>query len=387
MKLLIASLILSLAIQDYTERSVTAYPSPSEPAVTDSIIPFDSISHITIGAVGDLMCHSTQYNYARTGVDSFDFDPCFTYVRPLLESPDLMIGNLETTLAGTRIPYSGYPQFNTPDDFAASLARNGFDMLVTANNHSNDTGTKGIFRTLEVLDSIGLLHTGTFATKDERDEIVIQRIEGISLAVLAYTFSTNGLELPADKPWLVNPIDSALIASDIRKARDKGAEIVITFFHYGNEYQREPDGFQRMVAGWAAKHGADIILGSHPHVVQPAERFLTKGATLDTGFVAWSLGNLISNQPMDYTDEGLIIHLNLSKNHTTGRISLTDCSYYPTWVYRGTDPRDKMHRVIPVPFDGLSEHTVLQQFSKEMTHASAHTDMQMQALSGMILDW
>ncbi len=385
MKLLIASLILSLAIQDYTGRSIVI--DLQAPVVSDSIYVQDSISSITNGAVGDLMCHSTQYNYARTGHNTFNFDPCFTFVKDLLESPDLMIGNLETTLAGERIHYSGYPQFNTPDDFAASLARNGFDMLVTANNHSNDTGTKGIVRTLDVLDSLDLMHTGTYASEDERDEIVIHTIEGISLAVLAYTYSTNGLELPADKPWLVNPIDSGLIASDIGKARDNGAEIVVTFFHFGNEYQREPDAYQRRVAGWAAEEGADIILGSHPHVVQPAEWFLTTGATLDTGFIAWSLGNFISNQPMDYTDEGLIVHLTLTKNHSTGKITLSDCSYYPTWVYRGTDSKDKIHRVIPVPFDGAAEHNVLQQFSKEMTEASAHTDSQMQALSGMVLDW
>ncbi len=316
--------------------------------IPEKSISDDSIVHVTISAVGDLMCHSTQYNYARIEDDSFNFLPCYEYVMPYLQSPDLLIGNLETTLAGNTIPYSGYPQFNTPDDYAIALKQAGFDLIVTANNHSNDTGEKGILRTIQMLDSLQLHHTGTYISQADRDSMRIININGIKLAIIAYTFSTNGLQITPGKAWLVNYMDSLLIKSDIQLSRSRGAELVLIFYHYGEEYKRMPTTYQQNFVNHAIDCGADIIIGSHPHVIQPAAFYKTKNATLDSGFVAYSLGNFFSNQSDEFTDEGIILNLHLSKNLNSDKIKIESADYVPTWVYRGKNEAKKLHVIFPV---------------------------------------
>ncbi|MBC8173736.1 MAG: CapA family protein [Chitinophagales bacterium] len=308
----------------------------------------DSITHITISAVGDLMCHSSQYKYTHVEADSFDFLPSFEKVLPWLQKPDLLAGNLETTLAGTKIPYSGYPRFNTPDDYAEALKKAGFDFIITANNHSNDTGEKGILRTIQILKENNLSQTGTFTSQKDRDSIRILDVKGIKIGMIAFTYSTNGIDITPGKPWLVNYCDSALIKNDIFLAREAGAEIVVVFYHFGNEYERIPGPYQNNFVNWAIENGADIIIGSHPHVIQPVNFFKTRSATLDTGFVAYSLGNFISNQRDNFADEGIIINVHISKNMHTKQIKIDYVDYVPTWVYRGVNPEKKLHIIFPV---------------------------------------
>lgn len=316
--------------------------------VKKEILKPDSIITIQLSAVGDLMCHSTMYNYARVSTDSFNFIPCYQYIAPYLQSADFLIGNLETTFGGAQIPYSGYPRFNTPDDYLKGITYSGFDFLVTANNHSNDTDEKGILRTISQLDKNNISHTGTFVSQKDRDSIRIQNINGIKIGILSYTYSTNGIDITPGKPWLVNYIDSALIKKDITLARASGAELVLVFFHFGNEYERMPSEYQKNYVQWCKENGADIILGSHPHVLQPAQFFKTQNATLDTGFIAWSMGNFFSNQKDNFTDEGIIFNLYFQKNINTGKIKLLNANYIPTWVYRGVNSEKKLHVIFPV---------------------------------------
>lgn len=335
----------------------------------------DSIIHVQISSVGDLMCHNTQSGYARISPDSFDFNPSFEFIKKYLQQADLMLGNLETTLGGRSIPYSGYPRFNSPDAYAVAVANAGFDFLATANNHSNDTDEKGILRTIRILDSLGLGHTGTYTSQADRDSIRICNVNGIHIAILAYTFSTNGIDITPGKNWLVNYCDSALIKNDISAARSEGAELVITFFHFGEEYQRSPSAYQESFANWAISCGSDIILGSHPHVIEPATFFRTQKATLDSGFLAYSMGNFISNQKDNYTDEGIILNMFLSKNLNTGKIKLDSVTYVPTWVYRGINSERKMHIVFPVlNYEQYSNLPFISNVEmQEMKFAQAHT--------------
>ncbi len=307
----------------------------------------DSIIHIEISAVGDLMCHSTQYNYARIDGDSFNFFPSFEKVLPYLQQSDLMMGNLETTLAGTSIPYSGYPQFNSPDAYAEALKKAGFDFIFTSNNHSNDTGEKGILRTIEQLDKYNLHHAGTYRSREDRDSIRILNIKGLNICLLSYTFSTNGLNLPADKNYLVNYCDSSLIKKDILTAREKECDLVLVYFHFGDEYERSPNLYQKNYVDWTIRCGADIILGSHPHVIQPVNFYKTQNATLDTGFVAYSLGNFLSNQKDEFTDEGIILKIHLAYTLSDKKIWIEKVEYIPTWVYRGTNAEKKLHIIFP----------------------------------------
>ena len=346
----------------------------------DSIPNNDTLVQFTISSVGDMMCHSTQFNYAKVAEDSFHFEPCFEYILPWLQQPDLLMGNLETTLAGDKQAYSGYPYFNTPDDYVVALKNIGFDFIITANNHSNDTGEKGIYRTLKVLDELGLPTSGTYTSQKDRDSIRIVDVKGIKVAILAYTYSTNGNPLAEGKPWLVNLCDSALINSDIQQSRSKGAELVVVFYHFGEEYQRLPSTYQKNFVDHAVQCGADLVLGSHPHVLQPAAFFKGVNSTLDTGFVAYSMGNFISNQQDEYTEEGVIFNMHLEKNTITNKIRLTSVDYLPTWVYKGKNEAKKLHMVFPAlqANDTLLPEFVQTDYTDEVEKAIKHTTATMQ---------
>lgn len=302
---------------------------------------------IRITAVGDLMCHSPQFKYAMIGKDQYDFRPWFEYVKPLLESADFTIGNIETTFSGGRKAYAGYPSFNSPVAYLEALKDAGFDFLVSANNHTMDTGEKGVQSTIKALDKLGFGRTGSYTSKADRDSIRVVDIEGITMAIVNYTYGMNGYKCPEGKPWMVNLIDSTLVKADIAAAKALNTDLVCVFYHYGKEYIHEPDAFQKECVNIAKRSGADLILGAHPHVVQPIEYFATQGGNIDTGIVVYSMGNFISNQGQRYRDAGIIVNLELTKDLQTDKVSLSDVSYLPTWVFRGNQPNRKPHGIIP----------------------------------------
>ena len=306
----------------------------------------DSISTATITIVGDLMCHSVQINYAYVEKDSFDFNGVFSEVKEHLSSANFTIGNLETVLAGKEKGYSGYPFFNAPDDFLEAIYGAGFDLLVTANNHALDQGIDGVDRTIEKMDEFGLDHTGNYLSQNDRDSIRIYNINGIHLAVIAYSYGTNGVLIPSGENYVINLIDFNLIEEDINKAKYEGADIVLVFYHFGEEYEREPNIYQRDVIDHTIKAGADIIIGSHPHVVQPVNYFKTNGGSLDTGFVAYSLGNFISNQRWRFSDAGVILNISISKDLKRDSVYLSNVSYIPTWVFKGNTKKGKEYIIL-----------------------------------------
>lgn len=307
----------------------------------------DSVVSVHIAAVGDLMCHAPQFTNAKVGADTFDFRPCFAEIKSALEHADFTIGNLETVLGGKELGYKGYPNFNTPDDYLDALKLAGFDFLVTANNHSLDQGEKGVLRTLDKLDEYGIPHTGTHRSQQDRDSVRVVDVKGIKIAIVNFTYGMNGYKCPAGKDWMVNVIDSTLIKKDIAAAKAKKPDLVLAFFHWGNEYEHEPNAYQKANAQHAIHAGADLIFGAHPHVIQPVEKFKTVGATLDSGLVVWSMGNFFSNQVNRYTDAGIVMHINLQKDTRSGKISLGEIGYTPTWVYRGLNPAKKLHVIWP----------------------------------------
>jgi poly-gamma-glutamate capsule biosynthesis protein CapA/YwtB (metallophosphatase superfamily) len=308
----------------------------------------DSCVTISISVVGDLMCHSPQYDYARVSSDSFDFDPVFKDVTSILSSSDFTFGNLETITAGKEYGgYSGYPRFNTPKSYISALARAGFDLLVTANNHSLDRGEIGVIRTIEEIKKNHLSYVGSFSSEKDRDSIRIYNINGVKLSVLAYSYGTNGNIIPKGKSYLVNLINFNLIANDISKARAEGAELVLVHYHFGKEYKREPVQFQTDVVNNTILLGADLIIGGHPHVLEPAKFFKTQNAKLDTGFVAYSMGNFISNQRKRYTDAGMILTLKIYKNFISNKIQIKEVNFIPTWVYKGIIANKNEYLILP----------------------------------------
>lgn len=315
----------------------------------------DSLISITISVVGDLMCHSPQFENARVSKDSFDFNPPFREVKSLLSKADLTFGNFETVTAGKENGnYTGYPKFNSPASYISALVNSGFDLLTIANNHMLDRGMIGVIRTISEIRKNNISYTGAFLSQSDRDSIRVFNLKGIKLAVLAYSYGTNGNPVPQGKNYLINLIDYDLIKNDITKAREKGAEIVLVNFHFGDEYKREPNDFQKEVVDKTVSLGADIIIGGHPHVIQPVKLFKTQNALFDTGLVAYSMGNYFSNQSKRYTDAGIILNLLIYKNLHTNKISINNITFIPTWVYKGNAFAETNYLIMSAIYDSLN---------------------------------
>lgn len=298
-------------------------------------IPGSDTITVAISVVGDIMCHSPQFEYAKVKEDSFDFNPVFKYVSAHLMKSDFTIGNLETVTAGKKAKYTGYPNFNSPSALLDALKNAGFDLLTTSNNHSLDRGEIGIRRTISELNSRSINYNGTYVDEKDRDSIRIFNIKGISIAFLAYSYGTNGNPIPEGKSYIINLIDFDIIQRDIVAAKSRNPDLILVHYHFGEEYQREPNTFQKEVVDRTAEMGADIIIGGHPHVLQPIQ-FLNSGKSiLDSVFIAYSLGNFISNQRKKYTDAGGILTFSITKNFNDRAIKISNVEFTPTWVYKG----------------------------------------------------
>ena len=308
----------------------------------------DSTSYVTISFVGDLMCHSPQFLLAQISKDSFDFKPVFREVKKYLTKADLTIGNLETTISGKGSRYSGYPLFNSPSEYLEALKDAGFDILLTANNHSLDRGKKGVLRTIEMIKNNGMESIGSYYSQKDLDSIRVFDIKGIKIAILPYTYGLNGNYIAKNEKYLVNVIDTALIKQDIVNARNQNAEVVLVYFHFGNEYQRKPNSYQKEVVKRAIEYGADLIIGSHPHVIQPVEYFNSTKNRISSGLIAYSLGNFISNQRWRYSDAGVILNLTITKNILTSNVKLTNTTFIPTWVFKGKVENKDQFIILPI---------------------------------------
>lgn len=308
----------------------------------------DSSVSISISVVGDLMCHSPQFQYAQVSKDSFDFSPVYRNVKKYLSSSDFTFGNLETVTAGKeKGGYTGYPFFNTPSSYISALKVVGFDLLVTANNHSLDRSEKGVLKTIDEIKSRNINYVGTYTSQRDRDSIRIFMIKGIRIAFLAYSYGTNGNPIPKGKNYLINLINYDLIEKDISSSKLNGAELVLVHFHFGEEYKREPVQFQKDVVNKTIELGADIIIGGHPHVLQPINFYKTKNEKLDSGFVAYSMGNFFSNQQARYKDAGMILTINITKDLLNNKLEISEVNYLPTWVFKGNTSNGKEYVLMP----------------------------------------
>ena len=296
-------------------------------------------STITMTVIGDIMCHNTQFQDAyNSSTDTYDFSYVFSDVKDYISSADISIGNLETTFAGKSRGYSGYPTFNTPSELATNLKELGIDVLSTANNHCMDKGYSGLVSTIEKLDEVGISHTGTFSSAEKQNEILYKDINGIKIAFLSYTYGTNGINIASDKSYSVNLIDKSLIKKHIDLAKNENPDIICVSMHWGIEYKLTPTKEQEDLADFLFENGVDIILGSHPHVLEPMEKrtiSLSDGSTKE-GFIIYSLGNFISGQVKENTRDSIILNLKITKNGKTGKISIDDYSYIPIYMYKGT---------------------------------------------------
>lgn len=273
---------------------------------------------VKIAFIGDVMAHTPQISKAQRD-NGYDFNDSFKYVAPILERADIVIANLETTLSDSE-PYTGYPRFRSPVGIADALKNAGTDAVVLANNHSLDYGTNGVMRTIRHLDERNIAHTGVFADSTDyraNNPLFIDR-NGMRIALLNYTYGTNVIS--AGDGIIVNRIDTTAIRDDIRRAAR--ADCIIAFMHWGEEYSRKNSNAQRRLAAFMRTNGVPVIIGSHPHVVQPCE-------CSDSSVTFYSLGNFISNQRWRYSDGGIIAEVEIVK-HIDDISFSSACT--PVWV-------------------------------------------------------
>lgn len=278
--------------------------------------------------VGDVMGHSPQIEGAyNPKTESYDYQSVFSKVKYWFEKVDFTIANLEVTLAGK--PFKGYPQFSSPDELAVACKNSGINVFVTANNHSCDRGKKGIIRTLDVLDSLSIAHTGTFRSQEEfeKNNLLVLSKNGISVGILNYTYGTNGLPIP--EPTVVNRIDLERMKIDIDQARKHAIDKLIVVVHWGVEYQQKQNKTQEDIAEFLFENGVDVIIGGHPHVLQPMYFSPITGLHKER-FVAYSLGNFISNQRKSPCDGGAMLELTFFKN--AQNTYLINHGYHLVWV-------------------------------------------------------
>ncbi|MGN0133866.1 MAG: CapA family protein [Anaerotignum sp.] len=313
----------------------------SEPAFTATAGKAEPIiKTVKLAVVGDIMVHDYQYNEAYDpATGAYDFMHNFQDVKKYFAGNDLVIGNLELTFGGPDRPYSSFPCFNTPDSFLDAVQDAGFNLLTTANNHCMDTGQAGLIRTLDKLDEAGIQHFGTYRSQEERDTILYRDVNGIRFAFLSYTYGTNGIPVPQD--YLVNLIDSDTMVSDIKEAR-KNADVVVVMPHMGNEYETDPRDVFVEWADLMFDAGADIVLASHPHVLQKMEyRTLDHGDGAHDGFIIYSLGNFISSQTTPPRNASIVLHLTVEQIADEPP-SVKEVSFVPIWTqFRNAQNEDE----------------------------------------------
>lgn len=342
---LLAAILLAALLAGCTAAPVDApaiaVPQPEpEPARAPDPPPPEPPPRITIAAVGDLLMHLPLVQAAESA-GGYDFAPLFAPVADYIAGADLAIANLETTLAGNLRRYSGYPAFNTPAELARDARDAGFDVLTTANNHSLDSGRRGVHATLDRLDELGIAHTGTYRTAGEQAAGALEmEVGGLRMGILSYTYGTNGIPLP--DPWLVNLLDPARVLADMDRLRPR-VDLVILALHWGNEYQTEPSPEQIALADIFIAAGADIILGCHPHVLQRMELrpVALPGGGSRQAAVIFSMGNFVSNQSGLERETGAIFLIDAE----AGR-GVVGARYVPTWVHKHAAGGRPSYRVL-----------------------------------------
>ncbi len=343
--------------------SVAEAPPEPEPEETTA----------TVLSTGDIMVHSPQLSGAYNGTTGkYDFTAFFKETSSYYKKADLAVANLEVTFGGKSAgEYSGYPVFNCPDSLATAIKGSGINLLLTANNHSYDTGFDGLKRTAKVLRKKNISYTGT-KEKAGDPTYIVKQVNNINIGMINYTYETtlansaagvkylNGIPLKAEANEYINSFnynkinDFYLEAYEyIEEMRQAGAEFIVFYIHWGNEYQTSPSTHQRAIAQELCNMGVDIIIGSHPHVIQPLELITAEDST-HTAICLYSTGNAVSNQrqelmtscPSGHTEDGLMFEYTLRKNQEG--VVLESIDLIPTWVNKYYGGSGYQYTIYPI---------------------------------------
>ena len=381
-------LILAVAIfldgdpaVDDTDSPVPTFTEPAqaatEPTAEPTEPPVTKESTFTLAATGDILMHVAVINSGKEG-SSYNFDSIFTYFKDYVSAADLAVANLETTLAGTAggYKYSGYPRFNCPDEIVDGVINAGFDLLLTANNHAYDTSSTGLHRTVEVVREKGLLNLGTKKDAEEPNFIVVEE-NGIKLGLACYTYETNtsaakkapnGLTMKSADAPLMNTFDYSnldLFYQEIRESKaqmdSQGVDAMVLFIHWGNEYQTKQNKKQETIAQKLCDLGVDVIIGGHPHVVQPVDLLQSATDENHKTVCLYSMGNAVSNQrrakmnlKTGHTEDGVLFSVTFAR-YTDGTVILESADLIPTWVNLAKHPDTGKNAYMILPLDDSVE--------------------------------
>ncbi|WP_174615717.1 CapA family protein [Virgibacillus ihumii] len=286
---------------------------------------------ITITAIGDMLIHDSVYEDAKTK-KGYDFRPMLDRVKPYLKNSTVTMANQETMIGGVELGLSSYPTFNSPYAVGDALKDSGVDVVTLANNHTLDGGNEAIQSAIRHWENIDMMYTGAYKNEADRNKLRVYHTDkDISVAFLAYTYGTNGIPVPDGKGYLVDLIDRGLMQADIQKAK-KQADIVVLSLHFGDQYIRLPNDEQKALVQFAADQGVDVVIGHHPHVLQPVD--WVKGADGNKTLVAYSLGNFLSGQDEFYRRIGGIFKFSVQKTIKGDKesIEITAPKFMPTFV-------------------------------------------------------
>ncbi len=359
----------------------TEAPTP-EPTATPEPTP----TVITIGAIGDIMMMAAQVNGAYNAeTDSYDFSRSFQGVANQFRSVDLMCGNFECTLAGKEAGYSVKKRedehadsFNAPDTVIDNLKDIGFDFLSTGNNHALDREMAGLLRTLDVLDEKGIYHTGTARSNAERDKPLIIDVKGVKIGFIAPTEIINKndrLMNDEETEYAVTRLylQQERLVSEIKALREAGADFIIAYPHWDKEHKKASNARTREAAKLLLESGVDLILGSHPHVVQSIEYVtVERDGQPYTGLVVYSMGNFISNmsnkKEVDPLKYGLYVQLTLEKS-LEGVTTLKSAAYMPLFCFYRSTGETYLHQVVPALADTTRIHSFSELTASELERA------------------
>ena len=304
----------------------------------------------TLTAIGDIMCHNTQYWDAyQKETDTYDFSYVFENVKDYIAAGDISIANIETSFAGKDRGYSNYPVFNSPDELARDVKATGLDIITTAGNHCLDMGYSGLSRTIDVLKNNGIEQLGTYKSQEERDTIFIKDVKGVKIAFIDYTYGTNGIPVPSGKEYCVNLIDKDLIKKDIEAAKSQNVDMIVACMHWGDEYKTKANKEQEDLADFLFKNGVNVIIGNHPHVLEQMEKrtvTLEDGTTQD-GFVIFACGNFICDQNAENTRNSIILNLDITR-HSDGKVTVDKANYIPIYMYKGAPGKLRRMKVLDI---------------------------------------
>lgn len=355
-------------VETTTEATTIATTTETTAETTVATEPF-VVSTASIGVSGDVLIHSPVYNAAYQGSGVYDFNKIFTYISEYYESFDFMVANLEVTLSGENRGYSGYPTFNCPDAIIDALKNAGVDMVLNANNHTYDHGNYGFVRTQEVLAEKEMPHLGT-RLSEETPPYIIQNINGIQVGMLCYTYETgdtsdgrktlNGIPVNADDTNYItsfnykdldgfySELETLLAEMDMH-----GADASMVYIHWGDEYHTTPNENQKQIAQALCELGVDVIVGGHPHVIQPFETLTS--TTGHQTYCIYSIGNAISNQrrtnisasPNGHVEDGMIFSVEFEL-WNDGSVNVSNVNILPTWVNKEWRSSGNTYHIIPL---------------------------------------